>query len=168
VTVGGLDAFNSLPADQRQEQLSSCCAARAWVEQMSDGWPYPDADAMLAASDRAFGQLDSDDVAQALAAHPRIGQRASGTSTEATWSRQEQASVAEADSEVQTALHDGNLAYEKRFGHVFLIHASGRSALEMLTALRERLDNDPDTEEKVVIEELRKITRSRLERLLAA
>jgi 2-oxo-4-hydroxy-4-carboxy-5-ureidoimidazoline decarboxylase len=69
---------------------------------------------------------------------------------------------------VQTALHDGNLAYERRFGHVFLIHASGRSAPEMLTALRERLGNDPDTEEKIVTEELRKITRSRLERLLAA
>ena len=135
---------------------------------MSDGWPYPDVDAMLAASDRAVENLDPDDVAEALAAHPRIGQRASGTSTEATWSRQEQASVADADTEVQRALHDGNLAYEKRFGHVFLIHASGRSAPEILAALRERLDNDPDTEEKVATEELRKITRSRLERLLAS
>ena len=168
MTVGGLSALNSLPADQLEEQLSSCCAARAWVEQMSGGWPYPDVDAMLAASDRAIENLEPDDVAQALAAHPRIGERASGTSTEATWSRQEQASVAGADTDVQKALHDGNLAYEQRFGHVFLISASGRSALEMLTALRERLDNDPGTEEKVVTEELRKITRSRLERLLAS
>ena len=135
---------------------------------MSDGWPYPDVESMLAASDRAVEHLGLDDLGQALAAHPRIGERADGSSTEATWSRHEQASVADADTEVQKALHDGNLAYEKRFGHVFLISASGRSAPEMLAALRERLGNDPDTEEKVVTEELRKITRLRLERLLAS
>ena len=168
MTVGGLDALDSLPRGQLQEQLSSCCAARAWVERMSDGWPYPDVESMLAASDRAVEHLEPDDLAEALAAHPRIGERADGSSTEATWSRQEQASVADADTEVQKALHEGNLAYEKRFGHVFLISASGRSAPEMLAALRERLGNDLDTEEKVVTEELRKITRLRLERLLAS
>ena len=164
--MGGLEALKTLPAAQRRERLSSCCAARAWVEQLSGGWPYPEVDAVLAASDLAIEQLDPDDVAQALAAHPRIGQRAPGPSTEATWSRQEQAGVVDADSGVRAALHEGNLAYEERFGHVFLICASGRSAPDMLTALRERLGNEPDTEEKVVKEELRKITRLRLERLL--
>ena len=168
MTVAGLEALNTLPAAQLRERLSSCCAARAWVEQILGGWPYPDLDALLAASDRAIEPLEPDDVAQALAAHPRIGQRASGSSTEATSSRQEQASVADADAEVQRELRDGNLAYEERFGHVFLICATGRSAPEMLTALRERLGNDPDTERKVVTEELRKITRLRLERLLTS
>ena len=168
MTVGGLAALNTLPAGQLAERLSSCCAARVWVEQVSGGWPYPDLDALLAASDRAMALLGPEDVAQALAGHPRIGQRASGSSTEAGWSRQEQASVADADADVQTALHDGNIAYEKRFGQVFLICASGRSAPEMLSALRKRLGNDPDTEAKVVIEELRKITRLRLERLISS
>jgi OHCU decarboxylase len=109
-------------------------------------------------------------VAEALSAHPRIGQRAAGASTEADWSRQEQASVqdsvGEADAEVQAALEEGNRVYEQRFGHVFLIRASGRSAEELLAALRQRLANDPDTEWDVVAEELREITRLRLERLL--
>ena len=166
MTVGGLEALNTLPAAQLRERLSSCCAARAWVEQLSSGWPYPEVAALLAASDLAIERLDPDDVAQALAAHPRIGQRASGISTEATWSRQEQGGVADADAGVQAALREGNIAYEERFGHVFLICASGRSAPDMLTALHERLGNDPDTEERVVTEELRRITRLRLERLL--
>jgi 2-oxo-4-hydroxy-4-carboxy-5-ureidoimidazoline decarboxylase len=90
--------------------------------------------------------------------------------SEADWSRQEQASVqpsvGEADAEVQPALEEGNRVYEQRFGHVFLIRASGRSAEELLAALRQRLANDPDTEWDVVAEELREITRLRLERLL--
>jgi allantoicase len=163
----GLHWLNSQPARQAKDRLSSCCAAGAWVEQMANGRPYHGWEALLGASDRAVAHLDHDDVTQALAAHPRIGQRPGGSSTEATWSRQEQASVADADAEVHAALHDGNLAYEERFGHVFLICASGRSAPDILTALRERLGNDPDTEWGVVTEELRKITRLRLERLLA-
>jgi 2-oxo-4-hydroxy-4-carboxy-5-ureidoimidazoline decarboxylase len=133
---------------------------------MDAGRPYADVDALLRASDRAVQGLDRDDLAEALAAHPRIGQRAAGSSTEAVWSRQEQAGVGDAQAEVRAALQEGNRAYEERFGHVFLISATGRSAEELLAALRERLGNDPDTEWGVVAEELRKITRLRLERLL--
>jgi 2-oxo-4-hydroxy-4-carboxy-5-ureidoimidazoline decarboxylase len=166
MTRAGLDALNALPAADAERQLSTCCASRAWVERMAAGRPYADLDALLQASDRAVLELDRDGLAEALAAHPRIGQRAAGSSTEAVWSRQEQAGVGDADAEVRAALQEGNRAYEERFGHVFLIHASGRSAEAMLAALRERLGNDPDTEWGVVAEELRQITRLRLERLL--
>jgi 2-oxo-4-hydroxy-4-carboxy-5-ureidoimidazoline decarboxylase len=133
---------------------------------MAAGRPYTDLDVLLGASDGAILGLDRDDLAEALTAHPRIGQRAVGGSTEADWSRQEQASVADADAEVRAALEEGNRAYEQRFGHVFLVRASGRSAEALLAALRQRLGNDPDTEWGVVAEELREITRLRLERLL--
>jgi 2-oxo-4-hydroxy-4-carboxy-5-ureidoimidazoline decarboxylase len=166
MTQAGLDALNALPAAEAERRLFTCCASRAWVERMAASRPYADLDALLEASDRAVGELDRDDLAEALAAHPRIGQRASGSSTDAVWSRQEQASVGDADAGVRAALQEGNRAYEERFGHVFLISASGRSAQEMLAALRERLGNDPDTEWGVVAEELRQITRLRLERLL--
>jgi OHCU decarboxylase len=162
----GLRWLNSLPAAQARQVLATCCASRAWVEQMAAGRPYADLDALLGASDRAVGELDRDDLAEALSAHPRIGQRAAGSSTEAVWSRQEQAAVGEADAEVRAALQGGNRAYEERFGHVFLISASGRSTDELLAALHERLGNDLDTEWGVVAEELHKITRLRLERLL--
>ena len=166
VAQAGLDTLNTQPAVEAEERLATCCAARAWVSRMTAGRPYPDADALLAASDRAIRDLGRDELAEALAAHPRIGQRAAGASTEAAWSRQEQAGVGEADDEVRAALQEGNRAYEQRFGRVFLICASGRSAGEMLAALRQRLGNDPDTEWKVVAEELRQITRLRLQRLL--
>jgi allantoicase len=162
----GLRWLNSVPAAQAGQLLASCCASRAWVERMAAGRPYADLDALLEASDRAIRELGRDDLAEALSGHPRIGQRAAGASTEATWSRQEQASVADADAEVRAALVEGNRAYEQRFGHVFLVRASGRSARELLAALRQRLGNDPDTEWGVVAEELGEITRLRLERLL--
>jgi allantoicase len=162
----GLRWLNSVPATQAGQLLASCCASRAWVERIAAGRQYTDLDALLGASDRAIRELGRDDLAEALSAHPRIGQRPEGASTEADWSRQEQASVGEADAEVLAALEEGNRAYEQRFGHVFLIRASGRSAEELLAALRQRLANDPDTEWGEVAEELREITRLRLERLL--
>jgi allantoicase len=162
----GLRWLNSLPTGQVQELLASCCGSRAWVDRMAAARPYADLDALLEAGDRAVAGLDRDGLAEALAAHPRIGQRAAGSSTEAAWSRREQADVDAAADEVRAALAEGNRAYEERFGHVFLIRAGGRSAEEMLAALRERLGNDPDTEWREVAEELRQITRPRLERLL--
>ena len=166
LTELGLRWLNSLPDVQARQVLASCCTSRAWVERMAAGRPYADTDALLGESDRAVPALGRDDLTEALAGHPRIGERAAGPSTEAAWSRQEQAGAGDAGAETRAALQAGNRAYEERFGHVFLISASGRSAEEMLAALRDRLGNDPDTEWGVVAEELRKITRLRLERLL--
>jgi OHCU decarboxylase len=107
--------------------------------------------------------LGPEDWLEAFAAHPRIGE-AGGAS--ADWSRQEQAGVG-GDTDVQERLARGNADYEARFGHVFLISAAGRDAPEILAALTERLGNDPATELRVAAEEHRRITRLRLERLMA-
>src|SRR3712207_9057325 len=85
-----------------------------------------DLDELLTVSDRAIRELGPDDLAEALAAHPRIGQRVGGSSTEAAWSRQEQSGMDDADAEVRAALREGNVAYEERFDRVFLIRAAGR------------------------------------------
>ena len=162
----GLRWLNSLPEGQARQVLASACRSRAWVQRMAAGRPYATADALAGESDRAVQALGQDDLAEALAGHPRIGERAAGSSTEAAWSRQEQAGAGDPGAEIGAALQDGNRTYEERFGHVFLISASGRSAEELLAALRDRLGNDPDTEWGVVAEQLRQINRLRLERLL--
>ena len=121
----------------------------------------------LDAADAACRHLTEADVAEALDAHPRIGDRAEGESTDAQFSRAEQASVADVDASTREQLRAGNLAYEERFGRVFLIRAAGRSPAEMLAELRRRLGNDPDTERREVADQLCQITRLRVERQLA-
>jgi 2-oxo-4-hydroxy-4-carboxy-5-ureidoimidazoline decarboxylase len=111
--------------------------------------------------------LTEADWREAFAAHPRIGESArTGTETERHWANQEQAKAGGAPADVRAALAEGNRAYEAKFGFVFLICASGKSAEEMLAALTTRLHNDPDKEFGIAVEEQKKITRLRLGRLL--
>jgi 2-oxo-4-hydroxy-4-carboxy-5-ureidoimidazoline decarboxylase len=162
-----LQEFNTAPAGRLRPLLAACCDVPRWVDRVLSGRPYADADALAEVADRAVRDLDEGEVAMALAAHPRIGDRASGETTEANWSRGEQAGVGD-DPAVRAALAAGNREYEQRFGRVFLICATGLSATEMLTALRRRLTNDDPTEATAVQEELRKITLLRLTKLLTA
>jgi len=166
--VTPLDELNHSPADRAAARLAACNAADRWVAQVLADRPYPDADAVLATGDRAARALSWADVRQALDAHPRIGDRAHGTGSEAAWSRREQAAVAGADAPTQEALRAGNAAYERRFGHVFLIRAAGRDPDEMLAELHRRLGHDDTQEQAEVVEQLAQITRLRLERLLTA
>jgi len=111
--------------------------------------------------------LPWEDVAIALAAHPRIGDRVDGASAEAESSRREQSSMSDADDAVRAELVEGNKAYEERFDHVFLVRASGRSPQEMLAELRRRLDNDEESERAEVIEQLAQITALRVKGLVS-
>jgi OHCU decarboxylase len=128
------------------------------------GRPYADLAAVQRAADEVWTTLGSADWLEAFAAHPRIGE---GGGHAAAWSRQEQSGVGGAGREVQEALARGNAEYEARFGHVFLISAAGRSAGEILDELQARLGNDPATELRVAADQHRRITRLRIERLLA-
>ncbi|BCJ77387.1 2-oxo-4-hydroxy-4-carboxy-5-ureidoimidazoline decarboxylase [Catellatospora sp. IY07-71] len=163
-----LAAFNDLPQAQAEEELLACCAAAAWARAVAAGRPYPGHAELREVAAGAVAALSWPDIAQALAAHPRIGERAAGASREAAWSRQEQSGATAAGEQTATALIDANRAYEKRFGHVFLIFASGKSAEQMLAAARERLGHDEATEREVVRRELTAITLLRLERLVTA
>lgn len=157
-----LAEFNALSPAEAERELLACCAAPGWAREVTAGRPYPDVLALRAAGDAAARRLTWSDVALALAAHPRIGERASGAGREADWSRREQAGVTRAD----TALVQANREYEERFGHIFLIFATGKGPDEMLAAARARLGHDETTERQVVQEELRKIALLRLERLV--
>lgn len=158
--------WSALPAAAAQQQLADCCASPAWAAGVVTGRPYPDAGAVLAASDAVLAALPWSDVREALDAHPRIGERPTASGGEADWSRQEQSGVDAADERLRRALADGNADYERRFGHVYLVCATGRSGEEMLVLLQQRLHNDPEREQQVVREELAAITRIRLRRLL--
>jgi 2-oxo-4-hydroxy-4-carboxy-5-ureidoimidazoline decarboxylase len=165
VGVDGLVAFNALPATEAERALLACCASAAWAREVAAGRPYADVPTLVDAAGAALDRLSWPDVAEALAAHPRIGSAPSGSSREAAWSRREQSGAVGADDATAAALVEANRAYELRFGHVFLIFATGRSVAEMLAAARTRLGNDEATERGVVREELRKIVRLRVGRL---
>jgi 2-oxo-4-hydroxy-4-carboxy-5-ureidoimidazoline decarboxylase len=159
----GLDGFNTAPAEALTTDLTSCCDVPSWVAAVRDARPYDDVGSLLAVADTAARRLTPEEVARALARHPRIGERAQGQGTEASWSRQEQSGVTPDD-----ALAEGNRAYEERFGRVFLICATGLAAEDILAALEQRLTHDDAEEDAVVKDELRKIALLRLEKLVTA
>lgn len=165
-----LSAFNTAQDEDLRVRLASCCAAESWVQRVAAARPYADVAELHAVSDEATSELDEAGLAQALSGHPRIGERlsvrASGDRGGA-WSRQEQAGVATAEDGVLAQLRAANAAYEDRFGHVYLVCASGRTAAELLDVCRARLENDPVTERAVVLNELTKINRLRLSKLLS-
>jgi 2-oxo-4-hydroxy-4-carboxy-5-ureidoimidazoline decarboxylase len=167
--VDQVEAFNSLPAARLEADLLACCAAPAWGSKIAVGRPYRSRSDLFEAARAAAESLSWADVLVGLSAHPRIGERAAGDSKEAAWSRREQSAAASsADDATKAALVQANHAYEERFGHVFLIFASGKSQDEILAAARARIANDEAAERVVVAGELGKIALLRLERLLDA
>ena len=157
-----LGSFNVASAPDAERTALACCASATFARAVADGRPYPDADALLAAVDATFKALSWDDIVEAMDEHPRIGDRA----VRGGMSAAEQSGAAAASGEVRQGLADGNLAYEQRFGHIFLICASGLSGLQMLDQLRARLEHDEEAERTVVRDELRKITRLRMTKQL--
>jgi OHCU decarboxylase len=152
---------NSLPEDAARAALTRCCGARRWVEQMLAARPFGSDAALVASAERVWWGLGREDWLEAFARHPRIGERAAEE-----WSRREQAGVDGAPAAIRTELAERNRAYEERFGHVFLISATGKTADALLGELRRRLANDPATELRIAAGEQAKIIRLRLEKLV--
>jgi 2-oxo-4-hydroxy-4-carboxy-5-ureidoimidazoline decarboxylase len=153
-----IDEFDALPAGDAERELLAVCAAPRWTREITAGRPYGSVKALQAAAGAALSDTDLD---AAMAGHPRIGDRGAGGQ-----SRREQSGVASADEDVLAALTEGNREYEKRFGHVYLVCATGRSAEDLLATLRARLSNDPVTERAVALRELGAINRLRIDRLV--
>jgi 2-oxo-4-hydroxy-4-carboxy-5-ureidoimidazoline decarboxylase len=160
--------LNGLDDESAVAELRTCCSADAWVRGVVDARPYDSRADLLDTSDQLVAGFDHTALAEALAAHARIGERRAGDSREDAWSREEQEAALAAGTDVKTLLEHGNREYERRFGRVFLVRAAGRSPEEMYDALRARLGNDEETERAVVLRELAEIVRLRLERLVSA
>ncbi|WP_378734376.1 2-oxo-4-hydroxy-4-carboxy-5-ureidoimidazoline decarboxylase [Nocardia brasiliensis] len=157
-----LARFHALPESAATEALLVCCSSPAWARALVAGRPYATVDAVLDAADAVLAELPESEIDRALAGHPRIGER-----PDTAASAREQAGVADAQDAVRSALAEGNRAYEERFGHIYLVCASGRSGSELLAILEARLGNDRETERRVMRTELAKINRLRLRALLA-
>lgn len=159
----GLARLNHAEPGPAERELLACCAARRWADEILARRPYRDLAELREVSSTVLARLSWGDVEQAMAAHPRIGERAAGDAREAEWSRAEQSGVTGSADDLVA----GNLAYEERFGHVFLICATGLSSATILSRLRERLGNDRDTEREVVRAELGRIVDLRLGKAFA-
>lgn len=161
-----LAEFNTAARAEAAGALRPCLGIQRWIDELVDGRPYASREALLDAGRTAATPFTAAEVAAALSHHPRIGQRADGTSTEARLSQAEQAGLGGTDAAVAEALAAGNRSYEEKFGQVFLIRAAGRSRGEILAALQARLAHTPDEEQAIIGEQLREIAELRLEGLI--
>lgn len=156
-----LAEFNALPPAEAAAVLRPCLDVERWVDEVVARRPYDDLTALHAAASAAADPLRGDEIDAAMAHHPRIGEKPSGSSAEADHSRREQGGL-EIDADVRARLAQGNRDYEERFDRVFLIRAAGRTSEEILAQLEERLGNDDETERRIVGEQLREIALLRL------
>ena len=165
-----VDELNTLPEPRATDAFTACCAAPRWVSRMVCERPFAGRAALLDTADAAWHELSRDDWMPAIAHHPRIGgsELAGAASARARdWSAGEQASARAPDDSTRAALAQANTDYERRFGHPFIICATGKSASDVLVALRDRFVHEPSAELAVTADELRKITMLRLDKLLA-
>lgn len=161
-TPDGLARFNALEERAAHAALHEACASTAWVRTLLARRPYATPDDLYAASDAAMAELTAADLAEAMAGHPPIGRPKPGDPT----SSREQRGMAGASAELREEMLELNLAYQERFGHVFLICATGRTGEQMRDAVKERIGNSPEREREIVRVELGKINRIRLGNLV--
>ncbi|MGW2779759.1 2-oxo-4-hydroxy-4-carboxy-5-ureidoimidazoline decarboxylase [Streptomyces populi] len=155
---GGLARFNALEESAARAVLHEVCASRAWAERLLAARPYADAATLYAESDAATAGLTTADLTEAMAGHPPIGRPKPGDPA----SSREQRGMAGASAELREEMLALNLAYQEKFGHVFLVCATGRTGEQMRDAVRERIGNSAEREHEIVRAELGKINRIRL------
>jgi OHCU decarboxylase len=164
-----LTRWNQLPANDAAREVLDCCGSDTWARQLAARRPFSDEASLIAASDEIWNALQPSDWNEALAKHPRIGGKkapAAASPQSAAWSSQEQQQAENADQRITAELIEANREYEARFGRIFIVCATGKSATEMLEILRGRMHNDELSELRVNVEEQRKITNIRLRKWL--
>jgi len=163
--------LDGLSPSEATAELVRCCGSARWVERMIAARPFLAKERLFATAESTWNDLDPEDWREAFTHHPKIGDREALRARFAStrqWAEGEQAGAARASGETLDALAQANQAYEARFGHIFIVCATGKTAAEMLGLLRARLGNDPETELRIAAGEQAKITRLRLEKLLAS
>ena len=155
-----LNDMNSTPDAEAREALLACCGARGWADRMLASRPFRDAAALHASAEAIWTSLTPADWLEAFSQHPRIGSNAAG------WSRQEQSGMSEAGHDTAETMRRANEEYQRKFGWIFIVYATGKSAEDMLTLLQQRLQNDPGEELQIAACEQSRIMHLRLDKLL--
>ena len=165
--VSILETWNALDPDSAVNAILPCNGSHAWAEQMARLRPFATPFDLTCTADIIWRALPEKDWQQAFDSHPRIGEHKakSATAESLKWSAGEQ-SAANPDDEAKTALAAGNHAYEQKFGRIFIVCATGKSAAQMLAILNQRMANDPATELREAAEQQRQITQIRLRKWL--
>ncbi|MGH7579256.1 MAG: 2-oxo-4-hydroxy-4-carboxy-5-ureidoimidazoline decarboxylase [Gemmatimonadales bacterium] len=164
-----LAELNALSRSEAAERFRACCGSSRWVDAMIARRPFTGIETLLGAADQEWRESTAADRDEAFAHHPRIGERHAAAPVGAAarqWSADEQGAAARADDVTRARMVEANAAYERRFGRIYIVCATGRSAGDLLADIETRLKNDPERERKVAGEEQRKIIRLRLLKLL--
>jgi OHCU decarboxylase len=170
-SVAKLAWLNSLTADEAAKELLQCCGSKRWAREMATARPYASLETLLTKSHDIWWSLDRGDWLEAFRSHPKIGEKKALSKVSAQsqqWSGQEQSGVANAAQDTVDSLAALNEDYEQKFGFIFIICATGKTSAEMLSALRERLQHDPESELPIAAAEQGKITELRLKKLLTS
>ena len=165
----GLERLNSLPANEAEAEFRKCCGSVNWARRMAAEIPLANSDQLATVADRIWWSLDTDDWLEAFASHPRIGEKKAARATAAEaelWAMQEQSGARNAAGETTRWLAKLNEEYEKKFGYIYIVCATGKSSEELLAILRERLLNDAETELRIAAGEQALITKLRLGKLI--
>jgi 2-oxo-4-hydroxy-4-carboxy-5-ureidoimidazoline decarboxylase len=163
-----LQEFNALPPAKAEVLLMDCCGCARWAARVSAQRPFADLNALWEVADGHWLTLEREDWLEAFSHHPQIGEKAAvGSESHRRWAEGEQAGARVATEDVTTRMARGNRSYYDKFGYIYIVCATGKSAEEMLALLEQRLQNDPARELQIAAEQQRQITRLRLEKLLA-
>lgn len=164
-----LEQLNQTSQAAAESALLSCCGSHRWAQKMAEARPFADAEGLLDQAENLWQNLETEDWLEAFAAHPKIGAKKAvrqATAQSAEWSHAEQSGTRSATDSVRVELAESNRLYEEKFGFIFIVCATGKSAEEMLEICRQRLDNADDAEILVAADEQRKITEIRLRKLI--
>jgi OHCU decarboxylase len=164
-----LERLNALPAGEASKEFLKCCGSARWAEAMTERRPYETPEELTRMANEIWWSLEQADWLEAFRSHPKIGEKkvqAEAPTQSKQWSGQEQAAVQTASQETLDSLAQLNQHYEAKFGFIFIVCATGKSATEMLALLRERLQNDVETELPIATSEQAKITEIRLKKLV--
>jgi OHCU decarboxylase len=161
--------LNELSPEQAEAEFLKCCGSTAWAKRMTAQRPFSSVAAILSEADAVWSTLGVDDWLEAFRCHPRIGEKKAEQDQSAAakaWSEQEQSGTRDSAQGVMETLAEGNREYADKFGFIFIVCATGKSADEMLAILEERLQNEREDELRIAAEEQSKITQLRLAKLL--
>lgn len=164
-----LHELNILPQNKLKEELFKCCGSSAWVSKMLPFFPAEDLVELLEDAEQQWYNCNEEDWKEAFAHHPKIGDAGSlkNKFSPGSWELNEQSAINTASEQTLRALSESNKKYEEKFGYIFIVCATGKSTEEMLGILEIRLQNKPEDEIKIAMEEQNMITKIRLEKLLS-